>query len=211
MKIEYVEVNWTEPEAKRLHEIPDNEQAKRAIEVALSGTHELVFLHTINSPASDLLKATARIAKENRIPFKGKVIPVCNCGAYGNPQHECTCSIAELKKYMNKVIPVIKSANMIIEVIEPFSYNIDRNEPESNIVERILQARRVLKNDMPSDILSNDCEYMLETAVEQIGIDAIKVISLALTIAKMDFSKVILVHHIAEAVQYLHNRSINQY
>jgi len=206
MKIETVEMNWTEKPSKRLHDIIGNEMVKRAIEVALVGNHEIVFLSTINSPASDLLQATTNIAKINNIPFKGSVIPVCPCGAFGNPKEECTCSNASLKKYAKKVHPMLKKAMIIVETLAPCSYeNTSQNEHEDRIISRIKTARQ--RNYKTNQVDPNANE-LLKMAVQELGIDRESAILVANTISNMEGSDSIQAQHIAEAVQYRNNHVV---
>jgi magnesium chelatase family protein len=203
--IETAEVNWTEPPTKHLHEIIGNEAAKRAIEVALVGGHNIAFLSTVGSPASDLLKATARLAKELDVPFKGKVIPVCPCGGYGNPKVECTCSANELNGYARKVFPFFREADVIIETTVPLARETTHsNEPESRLGDRVALARA---RKRPSDFTGVDAETLLRTAISNLGGDRTKILAVAASIATLDGSQNIAAHHVAEAIQYQHPAS----
>jgi magnesium chelatase family protein len=202
MKVETVELNWKSPEAPRLHEIIGNEYAKRAIEVALSGSHELVILSFVQSPASDMLRAAARIASKNGIPFKGSVVPICECGGYGDPRQECSCSAADLKKYARKVLPIIKRAQIVVEVTSPRANETTRgNEPEANMVARILAARPRMIN---THSMSSDSEELMRQAILTVKCTRQTVEAVAATIAKLDCIDRIHVQHVSEAIQYQH-------
>jgi len=206
MKIETVQLNWDKPDIKRLHEIVGNEVAKRAIMIALAGSHELVLLSTSRSPASDLLQAASRMARENNWPFKGSVVPVCACGNYGNPREECICSDATLQEYARKIRPMFKRAAIIVEVIEPnqreYKYS---SEQEANIVAVVLAVRQ----DASILSLSGDAESCLKMAMTEIRCDRDKTIAVAMTIAKTDHCKTIQAQHIIEASQYQHRHMAN--
>ena len=196
------EVDWTEPEPKHLHGIRGNECAKRAVEVALSGPHEIVFLSFVRSPASDLLRAAARIAKENGLRFKGSVVPVCPCGAYGSPRIECNCSMADLQRHARKALPMLKAVPIIVETAEPrATETAGRNEPEERIVARILAAR---KKPPAKACLTADAEELLSLAIEEMGTDRDKAMAVAATIARMDGRAGIATSDVAEAIQYQH-------
>lgn len=203
MKLEFVEINWTESSPKRMHGIPGNECTKRALEVVLAGGHRVVILSTVRSPASDLLRAAANIAKANGFPFSGMVVPVCPCGAYGNPKVECSCSMAKLKAHARKVMPMLKAADIVIETVEPLARDTTRtNEHEDRIVARILEARKAPRLD--TSVLPSDAEELLRMAIKEYGTSRDKAVAVAATIARLDGCNRIEARHIAEAVQYQH-------
>jgi predicted ATPase with chaperone activity len=209
MKVETVELNWKNPETKRMHEICGNESAKRALEVALTGSHEVVLLACTRAPASDLLRAAARIAQENGLPFKGKVVPVCPCGAYGTPKTECTCSAADMKQHAKKMMPLLHRIPMIIEVVEPrASETTQRNEPEATLVSRILASRKC-------QVAKNGCDGtagdILKHAITEVGTDRQSAVDVASTIARMDERGSIQAHHITEAIQYQFNPMVRNW
>lgn len=200
MKVETVELNWKAPDTKRMHEILGNESAKRALEVALTGSHEVALLACTRAPASDMLRAAARIAKENSLPFKGKVIPVCPCGAYGTPKTECNCSVADLKQHAKKMLPLLHRVPMVIEVVEPRASDTTRfNEPEGLLVSRILASR---KNQVAQNGCDGAAEGLLKMAITEIGADRQNAVDVASTIARMDGRGSLQAHHISEAIQY---------
>ncbi len=207
MQIENVVINWDKTtKHKPLHDILDNESAKRAIEVALSGSHEIVILAGVRSPASELLHAAANIAKEHDIPFKGKVIPVCPCGALGSPKEECTCTTDELRQYDKKVVPLMRTSAMVIETVEPrASATAKRNEHEDTIVARILTARKP-EGALPMPPSSGASDIM-RMAVIELGADPEKIAAVAQTIARMNDSKYTGLEHVAEAAMYQHKRA----
>jgi predicted ATPase with chaperone activity len=207
MQIETVVINWDKSvEQKRLHDILDNEAAKRAVEIALAGSHELVILSSIRAPASELLRAAANIAKKHDIPFKGKVIPVCLCGALGSPKEECTCTDDELKAYNKKVIPMMRTAAMVIEAVEPrATATTKRNEHEDTIVARILAARKQ-EGALPMRTNSGASDLM-RMAVIELKADPEKIAAVAQTIARMNNSQYIGHEHVAEAAMYQHKRA----
>lgn len=207
MQIENIVINWDKTaKQKQLHDILDNESAKRAIEVALSGSHEIVILASVRSPASELLRAAANIAQKHDIPFKGKVIPVCPCGALGSPKEECTCTTDELRQYDKKVVPLMRTAAMVIETVEPrASATAKHNEHEDTIVARILAARKP-EGALPMPPNSGALDIM-RMAVTELGADPDKIAAVAQTIARMNFSKYIGNEHVAEAAMYQSRRA----
>lgn len=59
------------PRMLRLHEIPGAELEKRALEVALTGAHPIVFLFNEGSLAPDLIRSAKCMAEEYDVPFHG--------------------------------------------------------------------------------------------------------------------------------------------
>ncbi len=205
MKLEFAEINWAAPSPKRMHAIAGNESAKRALEVVLAGGHKVVILSTVRSPASDLLRAAANIAKANGLPFSGTVVPVCPCGAYGNPKVECACSMAELKAYARKIVPLMKAAEIIIETVEPLARETTRtNEHEDRILARVLAARKAAS---PDASLPTDTQELLRMAMAEMGADRDKAVAVAATIARMDGSAMVQPSHMSEAIQYQHSHA----
>jgi magnesium chelatase family protein len=173
------------------------------LEVVLAGGHKVVIISTIRSPASDLLRAAANIAKANGIAFSGTVIPVCPCGAFGSPKAECSCSMAELKAHARKITPMMKAADIVIETVEPLDGDTTRaGENEDRIVARILDARKGLRPD--PGVLASDAEDLLRMAIREYGTARDKTALVAATIARLGGCARIEVNHIAEAVQYQH-------
>jgi predicted ATPase with chaperone activity len=201
-----VELNWSEAPFKRMHDIPGNEFAKRALEICLSGGHEIILFATIRSPAADLLKAAAAIARENRLRFKGTVIPVCPCGGFGNPKVECTCSLKELDKYSHTVIPAMRKAAITMETVEPTQNDCRQNrEQESMMTARVMRAvtaASILTKRLP---LQGDCEDFLRHAAAEIHADREKAIAVAQTIAILSGRDAISLVDIAESIQYQHS------
>jgi len=198
-KIQFVELNWQEPSLPKLQDILGNEHAKRALEVSLSGSHCVLFTSTSNSPAAQLLSVGARIAKTNGFPFKGYVVPVCPCGAYGNPKIECTCTTEAITDYSKSVANKTVDAVMFVETTTPMARDTGRsNEDEAAMVARVLAARA----SGGVEAVCGDAEQFLRMAISEIGCDRAKALAVAGTIAKVDGNNIIQAQHVAEAVQY---------
>jgi predicted ATPase with chaperone activity len=212
MKIQSVQVNWSTSDnpikAPFFHEIPGNEDVKRALEVALVGSHQITLVSTRDqspngSTALNLLNATAKIAQDRGLPFSGKVVPVCPCGGWGTPCFECICTIAQLNRHHKKIYPHLKEADILIDVQVGSKALCEQHH---QISKRILMAygilginRITLGNILPHD---KDTEPYLKQAVKDFIIDKDKILSVATTIATMGFRDRIQVNHMAEAIQY---------
>ena len=199
-KIQFVELNWQEQPSPKLQDILGNEHAKRALEVCLSGSHCVLFTSTSNSPAAQLLSVGARVAKTNSFPFKGYVVPVCPCGAYGNPKVECNCSSKAIGDYSKSVANKTVDAVMFVETCTPMARDTNwNNEDEEAMVARVLAARA----RGAVEAVCGDADQLLRMAISELGCDRAKALAVAGTIAKMDGNNTIQVQHVAEAVQYV--------
>ena len=203
-KIETAEVNWRTAEREfRLHDIIGSECAKRGLEVALAGGHCVAFMATTGSPAASLLTVAARIADENRWPFKGYVVPVCPCGNFGTPKLECACDFGTLRDHSRTMRENTRDAVMFIETFAPRIRETGKgNEDERVMVARVMQCKM---SAIRQPALANDGEELLRRAATELGgfLDRAKVLAVACTIAKMDYSPDICARHVSEAIQYV--------
>jgi len=206
MAINVVEDPEGYTERLKLQDLVGNEMAKRAIEVALSGNHSVVFLETIDSQAKELLEATENLADAIGIDFNGSIVSFCECKAYGNAKHECNCSIASIAKHLKSIAKVVKGADMLIETTAPMAYETTRgNELDENVIGRIdIITSYIIANRRKEYAMDKDAEEILEQAIK-IGIDKDKVIRIAKTIAIMEKSDTIQLTHLVEAIQYQNN------
>jgi predicted ATPase with chaperone activity len=205
-----VEDNEGYTERLKLQDLVGNEHAKRAIEVALSGNHSVVFIETIDSQADKLLEATENLAAAIGIDFNGSIVSFCKCKAYGNPKHECNCSVASIAKHLKSIAKIVKDADMLIETTAPMDYETtNRNELDENLIKRIGSVYIPKTNPIPKD-----SEFLLEHALKTLTIDKDKVIRMANTISHMEKSDMIHAPHMCEAIGYQSNfisRTVEDY
>lgn len=150
----------------------------------------------------------------------------CPCGNYGNPLKECTCSVNEIRRYLNKISsPILDRIDIHIE-ISPVKYN-DLNddikskssaELKSEVVRaRQIQAKRYEDEKIKTNALLSTRQMKkyikLSPEVEKIGQMAFnkynfsvrsynKVLKMARTIADLEASEEITAKHLLEAVRY---------
>ena len=166
----------------------------------------------------------SRSKKTIKMPAKFMLIGAynpCPCGFYLDPEKECKCTIAEIKKYHKKLsgpiidridikinVPRIKGGELFLESIRNYK----------DIVEKIdelkeLQFKRQNKFNSelsPKEIkeyckLSLKAENFLKKSIDnlRLSLRAVhKIIKTAKTISDFENKDIIDLEHIAEALQY---------
>ncbi|MCA9034653.1 MAG: YifB family Mg chelatase-like AAA ATPase [Planctomycetaceae bacterium] len=150
----------------------------------------------------------------------------CPCGFRGDPKRQCSCSPVQVERYLSRISgPLLDRIDIHIEVPPvPFRELSDKSEGTSSasMRERVVEARsrqsvrfkgtRTLANGKmkPQQIrkfcrLENDAEQLLKNAMEETGLSARahdKILRISRTIADLDGSDKIAVHHLSEAINY---------
>lgn len=155
----------------------------------------------------------------------------CPCGHYGenNPAHPCTCTPAQVHKYMSKISGPLLDRIDIQCSIQAVPYDqLKAQQPgESSAVirARVLKARRIQAERFLSAeggrifcnaqmspkqvrqycVLNEQCDKMLETAMTKLGLSARaydRILKVARTIADLEGAKEIQPTHIMEAISY---------
>lgn len=150
----------------------------------------------------------------------------CPCGYLTHPEKDCTCTHADIRRYMNRISgPLLDRIDIQIEVM-PVSYNDlskkKAGETSSTVRERVISARKrqnerfsgsgIHSNAMMNPALTErhctldrESAEVLKNAIERMGLSARaydRILKVSRTIADLDGSEHILSHHIAEAIQY---------
>lgn len=150
----------------------------------------------------------------------------CPCGYLGDSTHDCTCSQAQIDKYLGKISgPLLNRIDVQIEVL-PVKYDDLKNdapeETSAEIKKRIVRARHIqlqrykdlgimTNSELSAKGISKFCrvnkesEKLLKNAFEVLGLSARaynKILKVARTIADLENSENIETKHIAEAIQY---------
>ena len=154
----------------------------------------------------------------------------CKCGFFGDPNRQCTCAPASIKKYLERVSgPLLDRIDIEIELpsvsYDEISGKSAPGEPSEKIRERVNRAREfararlarggdttdVLNSNMPVKLLHKYCvpneeaSALMKEAFESLGLSARghdRVLRVARTIADLDGSDDIRSEHIAEAIMY---------
>lgn len=186
-------------------------------------------LESMRQPLEDGEITVSRAAGSFTFPasvmFVGAMNP-CKCGWHGHPSARCTCSQAEIDRYMHRISgPLLDRIDMHIEVP---SVNYDeladksRGESSEAIRARVNRGREIQRErfygtgitcnaNMTAPMLNLYCaldktaDTLLRNAFEKFGMTArshAKVLKIARTIADMAESEKIQAIHISEALQY---------
>lgn len=150
----------------------------------------------------------------------------CPCGFYGSKLRECTCSLDQITKYLNKCSgPLLDRIDIQIEVSNISYQDMQQKrkaESSEQIKERVNRARQIQKLRYQKDgistnaqlnpkLISKYCsldsksEVLLQSAFQKLNLTARaydRILKLARTIADLEESKTIEMNHLAEAIQY---------
>ena len=149
----------------------------------------------------------------------------CKCGWYGDPSGRCKCSSLAVESYRSRISgPMLDRIDIVVEVPSvPFEDLRRRQEaePSRDIKKRVDAARKRQVERFgtggmcnarmgPEQMrlycnLSDECARLMEDAFNRMGLTARsydRILRVARTIADLDASEQILIHHLAEAIQY---------
>ncbi len=186
-------------------------------------------LEILRQPLEDNVITIARAQRTVEYPANFMLVASmnpCPCGNYGSKTHECTCTPAQISKYMSKLSgPLMDRIDIHIEV-DNVSYGdlASKNEAESSekIKERVNKARQIqlerfkgqgiysnskMNNRMVAEYckLDDESERILKISFERLGMSARaynRILKVARTIADLSGMKDISPMHITEAIGY---------
>jgi magnesium chelatase family protein len=193
-------------------------------------------LESLRQPIEDGFVTIARV--KDRITYPSRFMLVaamnpCPCGWYKDPVHPCSCSISEIKKYRNKVSgPLWDRFDIQVDVPrllpDELTKNV-KNETSKEISRRVEKAKelqvlrykntRIFNNASLTPrlikefiVIGKDETSFLNNASERFGLTGRgfdKVLKVARTIADLEGSVDISLPHIAEALQYRTELSVD--
>jgi len=186
-------------------------------------------LEVLRQPLEDgrvtIARATTSLTYPARIMLVAAMNP-CPCGYYGDPQHECSCTIFQIQRYRSRVSgPLLDRIDIHIEVpAVRYRDLVNQQEGESSrqIMERVKGAREIQNERfrgkkvfcnarMTSKHLKKYCQIdqkgnrLLEMAMAKFGLSArayTRILKVARTIADLEGTETISPHHLSEAIQY---------
>jgi len=187
-------------------------------------------LEVLRQPLEDGVVTISRAATSLTYPANfmlAAAMNPCPCGYHGDNSHECTCSPAQIQKYMSRLSgPMMDRIDIHIEVpsVNFKELSSDMCGEKSIIIrERINKARQTqldrfremdgvycnahMESQMIRDICTIDekAKSLLKMAITKQGLSARaydRILKVARTIADLDASDQIDTPHIAEAIGY---------
>lgn len=186
-------------------------------------------LEVLRQPLEDgtvtIARATTSLTYPARIMLVAAMNP-CPCGYYGDPQHECTCTIPQIQRYRSRVSgPLLDRIDIHIEVpAVRYKDLVTREEGESSLQIRArvnrareiqherFQGKKIFCNaQMTSRYQKKHCRIdeegnrLLEMAMSKFGLSArgfTRILRVARTIADLEGAEAIAPYHLSEAIQY---------
>lgn len=187
-------------------------------------------LETLRQPLEDRKINISRAKYDVEIPCSFMLVASmnpCPCGYYNHPTHPCNCTPGQIQRYMGKISgPLLDRIDIQVEVTPvPFEAlnSAPQGECSSAIRERVIRARAVQAerfkdcpgihcNAQMTTRLLNEyarpdaaASKRLHDAMTRYDLSARaydRILKVARTIADLDNSKDILIHHVNEAVGY---------
>jgi magnesium chelatase family protein len=191
-------------------------------------------LEGLRQPLEDHTISIARAAGTLTFPASFMLIAAlnpCPCGYYGDPTHECTCSMQTISRYRKRISgPLLDRIDIHVEVprVDVDKLTDDRRgEPSEAIRARVERAREMQRRrfadttltcnaDMgPTEVretcrLDENGRGLVKAAMDQLHMSARafhRILKLARTIADLAGSERIETPHLAEAIQYRPRRA----
>ena len=151
---------------------------------------------------------------------------LCQCGYFGDPLHDCTCTPPLIQRYLARVSgPLLDRIDLHIQVpaVKYKELAQDEKSEESAIIrERILSARLTQCKRLESFgiycnaqmtprtlrrfcKLDSESERQMENAITRLGLSARaydRILRVSRTMADLEQGDKILARHVAEAIQY---------
>jgi magnesium chelatase family protein len=186
-------------------------------------------LEVLRQPLEDLTVTISRATTTLTYPSGFMLIAAmnpCPCGYHSDPKHECTCSVQQISRYRSRISgPLMDRIDIHVEVpAVPYKDLLGKTgaEPSETIRKRItfargIQSARFQKSKifcnarMGAGQIKKTCELdtvtiqLLEKAVDKLGLSARaynRILKIGRTIADLEGSDRICIHHISEAIQY---------
>ena len=183
-------------------------------------------LEVLRQPLEDgtvqISRASGTVTYPSRFMLVCAMNP-CKCGWYGHPSGRCRCSEHDVKKYLSRLSgPLLDRMDLFVEVgALDFDELSQRQSAESSdaVKARVNQARQIQQTrggaacnaQLDRDALDRycaldeGCQRLMKGAFDRMGLTARsydRILRVARTIADLDDSQAIQIHHLAEALQY---------
>lgn len=186
-------------------------------------------LETLRQPLEDKSVSIARLNGRTTYPANFMLVATmnpCPCGYFGDPSHECTCSVNQISAYQQRISgPLLDRIDIILSVSKVehetlFYADALQEYQHIEVLGRINTALKQQKQRYNSSSRYNaylssadikslltidpDAQALLATASRKLGLSArayFKVLKVAQTIADLAKDPSITASHVAEALQ----------
>lgn len=183
-------------------------------------------LEVLREPLESGKIAISRAAKKAQFPALFQLIAAmnpCPCGYWGDSQNNCRCTSEQVQRYQNKLSgPFLDRIDMHIEVPALAHKDLQQNSNtiEKSIVvkERVINAQQRQKQrrnhcnaHLTNQEIETDCrlsaenQKVLEKTMDKMHLSARayhRILKLARTIADLECSENIELHHLTESIGY---------
>ncbi len=187
-------------------------------------------LEVLRQPLEDGTVTISRVNATLTYPCRTMLVAAmnpCKCGYHGDPVRECTCSDAQIHKYLSKISgPLLDRIDLHVEVLAvPYQelHAKSRGESSETIRARVNRARERQARrfaDTPSVFcnaqmtsrmteqfcaLGEEESQLMQSVFNTLGLSARahnRILKVARTIADLAESETIQTEHLAEAIQY---------
>lgn len=189
-------------------------------------------LESLRQPLEDRVISVSRANSQVTYPADFMLVATmnpCPCGYYGDPEHECNCSMTQITAYQKRLSgPLLDRIDMIIQVsriphdqlLSNLSETKKQHKAAMSTIEEAknVQLLRYKSSKKSNNSLSNSeirhfaplepmAKTFLDNAADKLKLSArsyFKVIKVARTIADIEGSPIVDIPHLAEALQYRH-------
>ncbi|MCH5351674.1 MAG: YifB family Mg chelatase-like AAA ATPase [Clostridiales bacterium] len=186
-------------------------------------------LEILRQPLEDGVITVSRAARTVEYPANFMLVASmnpCPCGYYGSATHDCSCTPAQIQKYMGRISgPLLDRIDIHVEVDEVRYDELtssENAESSNDVKERVNAARKLQtarfkgsqvhsNSKMTSEMIKTHCaldasgERILSKAFEKLGFSArayTRILKVARTVADLDGNPKIESKHVAEAIMY---------
>jgi len=186
-------------------------------------------LEVLRQPLEDFRVTISRAATSLTYPSSFMLIAAmnpCPCGYFSDPRHACRCTAHQIHRYRAKISgPLLDRIDIHVEVPAVPQKKLMANshaELSERIRQRVLAARKIQNRrfrrtkiysnaQMASRHIRSHCRIgddsgsVLEAAIDRLGLSARaynRILKISRTIADLEATAEIQVHHVSEAIQY---------
>ena len=186
-------------------------------------------LEVLRQPLEDRIVTISRALRSTTFPCDFMMVAAlnpCPCGYRSDPRRDCNCTPPQIERYMGKISgPLLDRIDIHVEVPAAEFKELSSAKlgtSSETIREQVINARKAqLERFQGTSInynaqmssrqireyckLNNECMNILKISVNELGLSARahdKVLRLSRTIADLDSSEDIQVHHLTEAINY---------